>query len=166
MRHILSLTVLAALLLPAAAVADDPAPATSTAETANAICKAERAKLDASTFKATYGTNANGANAWGKCVSTHAASAADDADNAAKQCKTERANNANAFAAKYGTNKNGKNAFGKCVSQKTDESADHEIETDVSAAKSCKAERKADPAAFAKNHRNFGACVSAKTKNR
>jgi hypothetical protein len=165
MRKILTLAVLTALSIPSAAVADDPAPATSAAQTANAICKAELTKMGAITFKATYGTNGNGANAWGKCVSTHAASAAHDADNAAKQCKTEQASNAEAFATKYGTNKNGRNAFGKCVSQKAQESADHEVEADTSAAKSCKAERKADPAAFAKKYSNFGKCVSGTTKS-
>ena len=67
------------------------------------------------------------------------------------------------------------NAHGKCVSgkakAKTAETVDEQVEADISAAKSCKAERKADPAAFKakygtnKNKSNaFGKCVSAAAK--
>ena len=37
--------------------------------------------------------------------------------NAAKKCKAERADGAEAFQNKYGTNANKANAFGKCVSK-------------------------------------------------
>ena len=75
---------------------------------------------------------------------------------------------------KYGTGKHGANAHGKCVSQKakskTADEVDDEVKADVHAAKACKTERKADPAAFAKygsnkNKRNaFGKCVSKQAK--
>jgi hypothetical protein len=92
-------------------------------------CKAERA-ANAEAFKTLYGTNENGKNAFGKCVSGKASekkAAMDAADaqevaeikNAAKECATERAADRAAFKEKYGTNRNGKNAFGKCVSRKT-----------------------------------------------
>src|SRR5437588_5043909 len=88
-------------------------------------CKAERAQ-DPAAFKLKYGTNKNGKNAFGKCVSQHAKqnkAAADKADqnkvNAAKHCKAEQDQDAAAFKQKYGTNKNKSNAFGKCVSQKS-----------------------------------------------
>ena len=77
-----------------------------------------------------YGTNANKANAFGKCVSGKAKAkkeaAAEDAaeeraeENAAKKCKAERGTTAQsieAFKQKYGTNANKANAFGKCVSK-------------------------------------------------
>jgi hypothetical protein len=91
-------------------------------------CKAER-DLNAEAFKTQYGTNKNGKNAFGKCVSSKASekkAAMDAADaqeiaeikNAAKECKAERDLNAEAFKTQYGTNKNGKNAFGECVSRK------------------------------------------------
>jgi hypothetical protein len=91
-------------------------------------CKAER-DADPAAFKETYGTNKNGKNAFGKCVSGKASekkAAMDAADaqeiaetkNAAKDCAEERAEDAAAFKETYGTNKNGKNAFGKCVSRK------------------------------------------------
>ncbi len=80
-----------------------------------------------------------------------------------------------AFTLKYGTGKHGANAHGKCVSQKakskTAKAVDDEVKADVNAAKACKTERKADPAAFrakygtSKNKRNaFGKCVSKQAK--
>jgi hypothetical protein len=83
-------------------------------------CKAERAAGEAA-FNSKYGKNENDKNAFGKCVSSKVAEdvqAQQQATlNAAKQCKAERATNAQAFADKYGTNPNKKNAFGKCVSK-------------------------------------------------
>ena len=79
------------------------------------------------TFEQFYGTNPNGKNAFGKCVSQHAKATSDTAQQAqvaadvtaAKQCKAERSTlGRDAFAAKYGTNRNRRNAFGKCVSRK------------------------------------------------
>jgi hypothetical protein len=87
-------------------------------------CKTEQAG-DPAAFAGKYGTNKNGANAFGKCVSqqaqekTAAATRQDiQADvNAAQACKAERKPDPAAFALKYGTNANHRNAFGKCVSQ-------------------------------------------------
>jgi hypothetical protein len=171
MRKLIILALFAALAAPAAALADDPAP--TPGQTANAICKAELAKLGADTFKATYGTNGNKANAFGKCVSKNAQTAEHATANAAKACKAERDSlGKDAFAAKYGTNGNattghgkngnGKNAFGKCVSQHAQAAAEHEADETASAAKACKAERSKDPAAFKTKYGNFGHCVAAK----
>ena len=88
-------------------------------------CKAER-EADPAAFEETYGDDdpytAETSNAFGKCVSTkvRAEDAADTEafDNAAQQCKAERAEDVDAFEAKYGTAKsNFKNALGKCVSK-------------------------------------------------
>jgi hypothetical protein len=90
-------------------------------------CREERS-ADATAFNEKYGTNANGRNAFGKCVSQKARekeAAADEQDaedateqkNAAKECAAERSADADAFSEKYGTNANNRNAFGKCVSQ-------------------------------------------------
>jgi hypothetical protein len=93
-------------------------------------CKALRA-ADPDGFREDYGTNKNGKNAFGKCVSGKAGekkAAMDAADaravaetkNAAKACAAERKRMGKEdFAKEYGTNKNGRNAFGKCVSRKT-----------------------------------------------
>ena len=86
-------------------------------------------RCDHRRFQGEYGTNANKANAFGKCVSGDGeegrgrdeAEAAEQAEeNAAKKCKAERGDHRcsiAAFKAKYGTNPNKANAFGKCVSK-------------------------------------------------
>jgi hypothetical protein len=171
MKRLLVLVLFAAFAAPAAALADDPAPTPD--QTANAICKAELKKLGSDTFKATYGTNANKANAFGKCVSKNATTADHATANAAKDCKAERQKlGEDAFATKYGTNGQdanghgangkGKNAFGKCVSQHAQSAVEHEADETASAAKACKAERAKDPTAFKKKYGNFGHCVSGK----
>jgi hypothetical protein len=91
---------------------------------------------------------------------------------AQKQCRAERtAMGAQVFRDTYGTNKNKKNAFGKCVSHRTHENKATAKSAHKNAAKQCKEERAADPAAFkekwgtGKNHKNaFGKCVSATSK--
>jgi hypothetical protein len=106
-------------------------------------CRAERADEGfaadhgGKTFREFYGTNKNGKNAYGKCVSSKARElkAAEDADdaqevqafkNAAKECAAERADDnfaaghgGKTFEEFYGTNRNKRNAFGKCVSGKS-----------------------------------------------
>jgi hypothetical protein len=127
----------AALLAPAAARADKPVPgahqhaanpAASTHQNASQICRAERGTTDATreAFRTKYGTNHNGANAFGKCVSAQAKTLKpmDSGDeqarvNAAKACDSERGTTADsraAFAEKYGTGRHNRNAFGRCVS--------------------------------------------------
>jgi hypothetical protein len=93
-------------------------------------CKAERgdagfaAAHGGKTFEQFYGTNKDGKNAYGKCVSSKAKqhkAEADDEDkakqddrvNAAKQCKAAKKGDPDQFADDYGTRRN---AFGKCVS--------------------------------------------------
>src|SRR2546423_10049901 len=69
---------------------------------------------------------------------------------AQKQCRAERtAMGAQTFKDTYGTNANKSNAFGKCVSHRTHQNANDEKTAHTNAAKECKAERAADPAAFA-----------------
>jgi hypothetical protein len=106
-------------------------------------CKAERADPDfaaaheGKTFAEFYGRNANGKNAYGKCVSSKAKAKraemdaedleeASEARNAAHQCDAERddpafaaSHGGESFAEFYGTNRGDRNAFGKCVSSKT-----------------------------------------------
>jgi hypothetical protein len=100
-------------------------------------CKAEAAdpgfadEHEGKTFAEFYGTNRNGKNAYGKCVSAKAkekkaemdaedTEQAEDFKNAAKACAAERRSlGTSEFADKYGTNRNKRNAFGKCVSKHT-----------------------------------------------
>jgi len=177
-RLLVGIPVLAALALPGAVQADAKTDKTNAAQE----CKAERGTTAATreAFRVQYGTNKNGRNAFGKCVSkrTKAETRQDGAArvNAAKACKAERMQLGEAaFAAKYGKGKKGANAYGKCVSQKAKAKKDAADAADAkaiavrkSAAKSCATERKADAAAFkAKYGTNrtksnaFGKCVSA-----
>jgi hypothetical protein len=112
---------------PAKAEKSVAAPGQSADKNAAKACKAERASIGVDAFKTKYGTNANKANAFGKCVSGKAKKEKEDTEteaeeqaeeNAAKKCKAERASlGESAFKAKYGTNANKANAFGKCVSK-------------------------------------------------
>jgi hypothetical protein len=92
-------------------------------------CKAERDANEAA-FKTTYGTNKNGKNAFGKCVSSKAsqkkaeldavdAAQAAERRSAANECAAERRQNVDEFRSTYGTNHNKRNAFGKCVTSKS-----------------------------------------------
>ena len=94
---------------------------------ARAACSAEQAdpnfaaSHNGMTFDQFYGTGPKHRNAFGKCVSSKAKAASEQAQqntlNAAKQCKAERSELGPAeFRAKYGKNANDRNAFGKCVS--------------------------------------------------
>src|SRR6476646_6618828 len=66
-----------------------------------------------------------------------------------QQCRTERDQMGKAtFAQTYGTNKNRSNAFGKCVSKRSQATEADQEQAHTNAAKDCKAEETADPAAF------------------
>jgi hypothetical protein len=178
-----ALVIALALAVPATALADQP---TST-DKSNAAkeCKALRKAMGEVNFAKTYGTNKNGRNAFGKCVSKkareEATERADALKNAAKQCKSEQADanfaathGGKTFDQFYGTNKNGKNAYGKCVSTKAKankQQADAQDQAVVNAAKTCRGEQKLDPAAFktkygtnANKSNAFGKCVSKTAK--
>jgi hypothetical protein len=79
-------------------------------------CKRELA-AGRTAFMHKYGTNGNGANAFGKCVSQKSQSAENQSQqatiNAARTCRNEQKADASAFSSKYGK---ARNAFGKCVS--------------------------------------------------
>ncbi len=142
MRTLVVIAAFLILAVPAALAAPPPgkgkpespgnsaaAPGQSAEQNAAKKCKAERGTTPTSieAFKQKYGTNANKANAFGKCVSgmVKKAEAQEQAEaqaeeNAAKKCKAERGTtptSIEAFKQKYGTNANKANAFGKCVSK-------------------------------------------------
>jgi hypothetical protein len=167
MRKLILLPLVAALVVPAWAVAGSTNPADHT--NAAKECATERQQMGADAFKQLYGTNGNKSNAMGKCVSALAKQNAQNRSNAASSCRSEQAADPAAFAAKYGTGKKGANAMGKCVSSKAKTAAAKQERATVNAAKQCEAERQADPAAF-KDHYGtngnksnaFGKCVSSK----
>src|SRR6478672_9486677 len=100
-RTMIGLTAVAALAIPATALADAP----SGDPTASQTCKTLRTQMGTSAFEATYGSNKNKSNAFGKCVSAQATEA-DQARtktivNASKTCKAERKADPAAFKVKY-----------------------------------------------------------------
>ena len=135
-----------------------------------------------STFEQTYGTNKNGRNAFGRCVShrTHQDESAQSSSttSAEKTCRAERndssfssSHNGQTFDQFYGKNGNGKNAFGKCVSQHARSSSEQtessETQSEDNAAQQCRSEESSDPSAFkdkygtnANKSNAFGKCVS------
>ncbi len=182
-RILLAASSLCLLAAPVAASADPtPTPGSPAQQ-----CRTERAGMGVAAFKATYGTNRNRSNAFGKCVSKRARAAQlaaqQAAPSAAQTCRSEQADPTFAashgnktFEQFYGTNANGKNAFGKCVSQhakaRSDATQQAQVTADVSAAKQCKTERStlgrdAFAVKYGTNHnrRNaFGKCVSRKAR--
>jgi hypothetical protein len=178
MRTITTLILLGVVALSAPALATGADHATG-APSAQAQCRTERSAMGIDLFRLAYGTNHNRHNAFGKCVSKRAHATEDVAtearQNASQACKAAKAADPAAFAKQYGTGKHGANAHGKCVSQtakaKTKAEVADQVDADVSAAKTCKQERKADAKAFADkygtnaNKRNaFGKCVSKTAK--
>jgi hypothetical protein len=181
-KMIMLLGVTGALAAPVAARADTPT------QEAGQACRFERGTTAATreAFRVKYGTNKNGKNAFGKCVSATAKQQAQEEAqaeaNAPQACRTEQGTTAEskaAFQQKYGTNKNGKNAFGKCVSataKELEDQAEAQDRQDATArkhaAKTCAAERgtTADSrAAFTAKygrhgHDAFGRCVSQTAK--
>jgi hypothetical protein len=171
MRKLVFISLVAALALPAWAAAGSR-PSSADRAAASARCTGERQNMGAQAFKLLYGTNANRSNAFGKCVSKLAQQNAQNGDNAAAQCRAERAADPQAFKDHYGTNANKSNAFGKCVSSKAKAQGARQDQATDNAAKQCMAERQADPAAFkdhygtnANKSNAFGKCVSSKVKH-
>ena len=171
MRKLVFIPIVAALALPAWALAKSPP---SSADRAAAVtqCRGERGAMGVTAFKLLYGTNANRSNAFGKCVSKLAQQNEQNRSNAASQCRSERSADPAAFAAQYGTGKNHANAFGRCVSQKAKAASQAQQQATENAAKQCWTERQADPAAFkarygtnANKSNAFGKCVSGKVKH-
>ena len=170
-----TISVLTAALCLSAAPAEFAGSATPAQPSPSQACKQLRLQLGTSTFASTYGTNKNHRNAMGKCVSALTKTAAAAQTSARSQCKAEQADvtfaathGGKTFDQFYGTNKNGKNAYGTCVSAKASQTVKEDVKSVVAAARTCRDERKADPAAFkAKYGTNrtkanaFGKCVSA-----
>ena len=154
-KLIVSLAAVCTLLAPIAALA---AGTPSTSAVAASLCKQERVTMGTTNFNAAYGTNADKSNAYGKCVAKAASTAQQDVDNAAKACKAQLGADADA------------NAYGKCVSAKVQSATAQQASKAGSAARSCRADLKADKAAFAAKWGTgtsaFGKCVSSKSKSK
>jgi hypothetical protein len=179
MRKIITIAGLAAALtaasIPMAAASGTP----NARSQAEKQCRSELRNMGRQLFNASYGTNRNKSNGFGRCVShrtTQNTTAENQAqENASQQCRDEQSTNQD-FATTYGTPPQYRDAFGKCVSQKakaqSQETEQSEVQAEENAARQCRAERKPDPDAFAHqygtartHYRNaFGRCVSQKAK--
>ena len=171
MRRVLFIAILTLLAVPTAFALAGTTPTPADQSAAQSQCAAQRTSMGTTAFKLLYGTNANRSNAFGKCVSKLASQNAQNRTNASAQCRAERTANPAAFKTKYGTGHNGSNAFGNCVSTKAKAAAAAQQQATINAAKTCLAERNANPAAFkakygtnASKSNAFGKCVSAHTK--
>ena len=137
------------------------------AKNASKLCKSLKAQMGAEAFKTAYGTNHNRRNAHGKCVSKHRRAVKALIAEALAQCKAElQAGQSLRVKPAQGDNAD-KQALRECVKQKLAALLAERREAFDNAAEACKAERKADPAAFREkygsneNKRNaFGKCVS------
>lgn len=135
-------------------------------------CSALRTTLGRSLFAQGFGTNANHANAFGKCVSMVARTQATAVVNAATTCLSE-ANDTNfasthggkTFAQFYGTNSDLSNAFGNCVAQKLGVATTKLQNALANASKTCRALRNSDPTSFRSKYGSrpnaFAKCVVA-----
>ena len=162
-----------AAILPVAALADDASPS----DKANGArsCQALKTSLTEATFNATYGTNADKSNAFGKCVSTWTKTEHQNRHAAATACKAEQADagfaaahEGKTFAQFYGAGKQGANALNRCIQAKRVAESAEDKAAVTNAARKCKAERKTmgDAPFKAKYGTNtdksnaFGKCVS------
>jgi hypothetical protein len=129
-------------------------------------CRALRTQLGVSLFDLSYGKNKNDRNAFGKCVSATARLQAGNELSASATCGTQQSDpnfasnhGGQTFYQVYGTNADQSNAFGKCVSSTAKTASTAHTHAVVHAARTCKAERKSDPAAFKSKYKRFSACV-------
>jgi hypothetical protein len=162
MRKLIVFSMLA-LAIPAAAFASSPTPGTpSQNAAAQANCRAQRTALGNATFNLTYvgTTNANRANAFGKCISSAVKSAQANTASANMTCKSAQLADRAGFKSKYGS-------LGKCVSATATAANQARQAAVIAAAKSCKADKTASLSTFQQAYGTganaFGKCVATKT---
>jgi hypothetical protein len=174
MKRLLFLVAAAAFAAPLALAADPPS---SEGASPAQACVAERTAIGATPFRDLHGTNTDKSNAFGKCVVKKAHAREGNHQNAVDECRAEQSDanfatghDGKTFDQFYGTG-SGKNALGKCVSGKAKAENQAADSAEIKAAKQCKSERIADPAAFKtkygtnRNKSNaFGKCVLQKVK--
>lgn len=131
-------------------------------------CRTLRGTLGASVFNLTYGKNKNDHNAFGKCVSATARLQAHNELSASSTCAAQQADPnfaakhaGETFAQVYGTNTDLSNAFARCVSSTAQTASTAHAHAVIQAARTCKRERKSNPAAFKSKYKRFSACVKA-----
>ena len=176
--RILAIGVVAAALLPVAALAD-PATPSDKANGARA-CQALKTSLGDAMFKSSYGTNASKSNAMGQCVSKWTRAEHQNRHEAETACKAEQADagfaaahGGKTFQQFYGVGKNGANALQRCIQAKRAAASVADQNKVENAARKCKAERKSmGETAFKAKYapsgsaNAFGKCVSKLSKEK
>lgn len=172
-KRLILVFALATAVAPVAAFA--AAPKSDASKNTNTACTAQKAQLGATAFAQAYGTNANRANAFGKCVSRLAQVEQQNRTSARTSCMALQADanfaanhDGKTFAQFYGKGKNDRNAMGKCVSTFAKASSQAEKQGRLNPSQTCRALRtQMGTGAFAElygtnaNNRNaFGKCVS------
>lgn len=140
--------VVALLAMPGVAQADG---VPNAQKNASKLCKQVRGEMGQEEFRTTYGTNHNGRNAHGKCVSKHRRAVKGLVAEAVAQCKAELGA---PKSLRHGRPENAgkpdadRTAFRTCVREKL-AALLAEFKAKVEAAvTACKTERESDPAAF------------------
>jgi hypothetical protein len=166
-----------AAILPVAALADPASPSDKAngARACQAMMAPAPAGMGEALFKATYGTNADKSNAFGKCVSAWTQKEHQNRHAAETACKAEQADagfaaahDGKTFAQFYGGGKSGVSALNRCIQSKRAAESAEDQQAVENAARKCKAERKSigDAAFKAKYGTNadksnaFGKCVA------
>ena len=173
MKKLLIVSILAALIVPAASLGD---PDGQDRENAARACRALRATLGPELFRMSYGTvQSKRRNAFGRCVSQWTRAEHQNRVSARQACRAEQVDpnfsdthDGKSFPEYYGTPPKYRNAFGKCVSGKAKATSDEARQSTVNAARECKAERSrlgAGPfrekyGRNASDRNAFGKCVS------
>jgi hypothetical protein len=135
-------------------------------------CRGIRTQLGVALFNQSYGKNKNDHNANGKCVSSTARLQAHNELSASSTCAKEQSDlsfatthGGKSFDEFYGTNADLSNAFGMCVSSTAKTASTAHTHAVIHAARTCKAQRRSDPAAFKSKYKRFSACVKALAGN-
>lgn len=137
----------ALLAVPPAAVAHGGDHPDSGKKNRSQACKALRAEMGAELFRETYGTNRNKRNAHGKCVSQHRRPFRKLVVQAVRECRAQlEAKQPRHF--KGDDRREERRAFRQCVKDRLQALLAERRAALEAAAKSCDAERTADPAAF------------------
>ena len=167
MKRFLFIAVVAAVLVPATALASGTDPATN----ASKDCAALKAK-DLTAFNQAYSS-------FGACVRSLTPVEQNNAASAQSACSAEQSDanfasthGVKTFAQYYGTGKSGSNAFGRCVSGKAQASSQAEQQGRSNPAQTCRTQRtQMGPTAFqdlygknANDKNAFGKCVSTAAK--
>jgi hypothetical protein len=152
-RAWIAVIAVAALALPATTYAHGDDGSQLGAKNRSKACKALRAQMGADLFRQTYGENENGRNAHGKCVSKYRHVLRSLIAQAISECKAAQSLRWDDHVGREGEHfgdhpQPDRAAFRECVKQKLRELLAERRAALEQAAKSCDAERTADPVAF------------------